>query len=1108
MQDKLQSKIEYFEKDRAKKKRKRMKYLILALIAALCTTYLLILPAIAHNNKAYCGIEDHEHVLECFSNPDADVETVDDWKATFDQVAFTGDWAKDLVSIAETQLGYKESADNYIVLEDGETTLGYTRYGQWYGMPYGEWSGMFSAFCLNYAGVDGVTYDQDCSVWQSAAKAEDIYRAKGEYEPKVGDLAFLDKDGDLRADSIGIIREYITSEDGSSSINVIEGDLEDRVGESAYDIASDVVVGFIELPENPNPTEPKEEEEFVDKTEGTTYANNNPSQGDKYHSPNYLYYKPSSHTLTSNTLSDSSAVTFLLAPASSYTNNWKPSVKEWSAENPGNYVVAYCSDSQTYSSSSGENYMTYTLDKSRFADPEQRRTLDGIIKHAYPFLTSQQMKDQLANAYKNGEIKVDVRDCKESEFIAAAQWAIWDTTNVTGTFDSVSISGSIPNWGKTWNNLTYDQIGHSTNNSTNKSHVKAIRDWLVSQKTPVALEVSDYDAEVERTKEGLYNLDVTVNLNRQVIKDEEVDVKIVAGSKSSNTVRLATGATSFELSIDGLTAEQILGAEVDIQISSQGIQTHFYDSENYQDLIGGVWGTTSADLSFKLADETIDVSVTKNWNPNPTSNLSVKVQLYADGVAYGNKVTLNRSNNWAYTWTDVPKLNALLENVTYTIKEDPVPGYVSTVTTAGTSAKKAAVWRQVDNFEKGGTYILRSRSGYLEQHTFNNSQKLTWSILDISNPDSTPKESMWTASTNGSGFSLKNNKNTSYYLSYSNSTIYPRTSAAEIRYDGEHLYVRNSSKNYYFTRINTDGNGVTSTDVNAAASFDLFKLTEVDLPNSDVNFVLTNTGITETTSVDVTKEWAGKRNGSHPLSVEVTLLQNGVAYGNPVELSQDNNWTYKWTDLPAKAGSMTYEYTVEETPVGGYSQSITSTKDNKGQHITVTNTWVPEYTTMLLSKVDFNDPTVLLEGAVFELYGSALENEPIATISGTDGELGTLEQTITVGQNGTIVINNLIVGETYYLVEKEAPEGYNLLEEPIKFVIEKENNKNVVKVQQAQQWVSVLATDDGLAISVKNEKGYSLPETGGVGTQMFTIVGAILLVVTALLYLRKRSVKL
>lgn len=87
--------------------------------------------------KRICGREIHQHTLQCYSNPEADVESASDWEKTFDSAERTGNWAKDIVAIAQTQISYTESTHNYTVLADGETQKGYTRYGDWYGDPYG-----------------------------------------------------------------------------------------------------------------------------------------------------------------------------------------------------------------------------------------------------------------------------------------------------------------------------------------------------------------------------------------------------------------------------------------------------------------------------------------------------------------------------------------------------------------------------------------------------------------------------------------------------------------------------------------------------------------------------------------------------------------------------------------------------------------------------------------------------------------------------------------------------------------------------------------------------------------------------------------------------------
>ena len=128
----------------------------------------------------------------------------------------------------------------------------------------------------------------------------------------------------------------------------------------------------------------------------------------------------------------------------------------------------------------------------------------------------------------------------------------------------------------------------------------------------------------------------------------------------------------------------------------------------------------------------------------------------------------------------------------------------------------------------------------------------------------------------------------------------------------------------------------------------------------------------------------------------------------------------------------------------------------------------------------------------------------VVPISNSNGVYGSLvKDNIVVGENGTVSIKDLVVGTPYYLVETKAPPGYNSLKEPISFIIEEESSGQVLKILDGDRWAKVTSTSDGLSMQVSNEKGYMLPKTGGPGSEMFIIVGAILMVVTALLYLKK-----
>ena len=54
---------------------------------------------------------------------------------------------------------------------------GYNRYGAWYGQPYGPWDAKFIAFCLHYAGVEGIPYDADTAQWLETLTEEGVEQA-------------------------------------------------------------------------------------------------------------------------------------------------------------------------------------------------------------------------------------------------------------------------------------------------------------------------------------------------------------------------------------------------------------------------------------------------------------------------------------------------------------------------------------------------------------------------------------------------------------------------------------------------------------------------------------------------------------------------------------------------------------------------------------------------------------------------------------------------------------------------------------------------------------------------------------------------------------------
>lgn len=80
-----------------------------------------------YKKELVCKLKEHTHTASCYSNENADVEDKSDWEATIPTLS--GNWAEDIVSVAESQIGYEESTANFKLADDGEARKGYTRYG-------------------------------------------------------------------------------------------------------------------------------------------------------------------------------------------------------------------------------------------------------------------------------------------------------------------------------------------------------------------------------------------------------------------------------------------------------------------------------------------------------------------------------------------------------------------------------------------------------------------------------------------------------------------------------------------------------------------------------------------------------------------------------------------------------------------------------------------------------------------------------------------------------------------------------------------------------------------------------------------------------------------
>lgn len=242
------------------------------LLGMLCSSNLVVVLTAAESSVAYCGDETHEHTLACYSNPNADVETAEVWEAALPET-LTGDWQADLLAVAQSQIGYQESGENYLVAEDGETIQGYNRYGGWYSSytqdettPYADWNVTFLFFSIYYAGISDLPLEETAADWTAALDAYSLYAPAAEYTPYPGDLAFLDGDGDGMADRAGVV-----SSASDAQITVIEGDYNGTVAENTYALADTALIGYADMAQAQADAQPENDPTILGTSTPTVY---------------------------------------------------------------------------------------------------------------------------------------------------------------------------------------------------------------------------------------------------------------------------------------------------------------------------------------------------------------------------------------------------------------------------------------------------------------------------------------------------------------------------------------------------------------------------------------------------------------------------------------------------------------------------------------------------------------------------------------------------------------------------------------------------------------------------------------------------------------------
>ena len=163
---------------------------------------------------------------------------------------------------------------------------------------------------------------------------------------------------------------------------------------------------------------------------------------------------------------------------------------------------------------------------------------------------------------------------------------------------------------------------------------------------------------------------------------------------------------------------------------------------------------------------------------------------------------------------------------------------------------------------------------------------------------------------------------------------------------------------------------------------------------------------------------------------------------------------------------------------------------------------------VIVNKVDEDGKA--LTGAEFTLEKFVVDENGTDELDGVKGTWTAID-TVETTPGSTFTFEGLDDGE-YRLVENDAPDGYNKID-PIYFTVTashdiESDDPQLTALSGIAETGEITFTADvdagSLSTDVENKQGATLPETGGIGTTIFYVVGAILVLGAAVLLITKK----
>ena len=483
-------------------------------------------------------------------------------------------------------------------------------------------------------------------------------------------------------------------------------------------------------------------------------------------------------------------------------------------------------------------------------------------------------------------------------------------------------------------------------------------------------------------------LDSTGAVLATQVSDKDGNLAFTTLTEGTYTLKETKAPTNYKL--DETEHSVVVTYDADQQIYHVTIDGEAVGSKASPKLI-----TNENDIKY------LNLEATKVWddqdNVEGLRPESIEFQLYKNGTAEGKPVALSAGNNWKVTFSNLPDKDSNGNLISYSVKEVKVPDYYT-------------VDKEEAEFVDGKATLTNKRTPETTEVTV----KKVWD--DAKNQDG----------------------------------LRPTTITVHLLANGEKVQTSTVSGegetwSHTFTNLPVYKNGQKI----------IYTVTEDTVANYTATIdgtTITNTYKPGKTSLTVTKKWddAENQDGLRPKTIKVQLYADGQKLGKEVELSEDNKWSYTFSDLDEKKDGKTIQYTVKETKVPeGYTQTVEAT--NLGQ-VVISNTHTPSKTKVQLTKKwdDANNQDGIRPASItVRLYKDGAPTDQTIELSEANQWHGTFEN---------LDVNAAGKALNYTVKEENVPEGYTLSiddKDPAHLVLTNKHEPNVTQIQVTKKW------DDG-----------------------------------------------